>query len=51
MDNTGHAVSMINADQYQSMPDQICGIDTNADQYILDQCQKFDPALIGIDWH
>ena len=28
----GHAVSMINADQYRSMPDQICGIDTNADQ-------------------
>ncbi len=24
-----HAVSMINADQYRSMPDQICGIDTN----------------------
>ncbi len=29
---TGHAVSMINADQYRSMPDQISGIDTNVDQ-------------------
>ncbi len=28
----GHAVSMINADQYRSMPDQICGIDTNANE-------------------
>ncbi len=32
--NTGHAVSMINDDQCRSMPDQICGIETNADQYI-----------------
>ncbi len=38
--NTGHAVSMINADQYQSMTDQISGIDPkyssiniNIDQY------------------
>ena len=29
---SGHAVSIINADQYRSMPDQIFGIDTNADQ-------------------
>ncbi len=47
-------------DQCRSKPDQICGIDTNADQYsciwsllshILDHQQKFDPALIGIDRH
>ncbi len=25
---TGHAVSMINVDQYRSMPDQVSGIDT-----------------------
>ena len=29
---SGHAISMINADQYRSMRDQMCGIDTNADQ-------------------
>ncbi len=26
-DYSGHAVSMINADQYRSMPDQISGIE------------------------
>ncbi len=33
---SGHAVSMINADQYRSMPDQVCGI---------------DPKCISIDRH
>ncbi len=32
MKNTGHAGSIINADQCQSMPDQFCAIDTNAVQ-------------------
>ncbi len=62
---TGHAGSMINADQYRSMPDQISGIDPkcisikiNANQSTLIfidqhwcQCHRFDPALIDIDWH
>ncbi len=50
MQLAGHAVSMINADQYQSMPDQISGID-HMEKYILDQCCKFDLALIRIDRH
>ncbi len=50
---SGHAVSMINAVQYRSMPDQNSVIDLKCG--IIDrhwcQCQKFDPALIGIERH
>ncbi len=57
---TGHAVSMINADQYRSMADQNSVIDQNIDFHgstliFIDrhwcQCHKFDPSLIGIDRH
>ncbi len=46
---SGHAVSMINTDQYQSMPHQICGIDTNADQLIDIDLHR--SALIIIEPH
>ena len=47
----GHAVSMINADQYRSMPDQIGGIDPKFIDRHWCQCHTFDRASIGIDRH
>ncbi len=42
-DLSGNAVSMINTDKYRSTADQICDIETNADQLIIDtHSEKFE---------